>query len=123
VADGDATVARAETLATPATLATSAAEPAETLTISGSRPLATFGYLATPDWADDRAWIARMLRARAEAATLETLAEWVATAGGETVGRTVMLPALRPHRERRLAELELRRMCRQFGLEILEDEA
>jgi hypothetical protein len=50
------------------------------------------------------------------------LAAWVAAAGGETVGRTVMLPVLRPHRERRLAEIELRRMCRQAGLEILEDE-
>jgi hypothetical protein len=33
-----------------------------------------------------------------------------------------MIPALRPHRERRLAELELRRMCRQLGLEVLEEE-
>jgi hypothetical protein len=39
------------------------------------------------------------------------------------MGRTVMLPALRPHRDRRLAEVELRRMCEQAGLEVLEDEA
>jgi hypothetical protein len=57
-----------------------------------------------------------------EAAKLSILAAWVAAAGGETCGRTVMLPALRPPPERRLAELELRRLVRQLGLELVEDE-
>jgi hypothetical protein len=75
-----------------------------------------------PTWTDDQAWIAYIHHARDEAAKLEVLAAWVTAASGETCGRTVMLPALRPHWERRLAELELRRMIEQFGLEVLEDE-
>jgi hypothetical protein len=75
-----------------------------------------------PDWTDDRAWIREIRHATDEAAKLLVLAGWVAAAGGETMARTVMLPALRPRNERRLAELELRRMCEQAGLEILEDE-
>jgi hypothetical protein len=78
--------------------------------------------IESPDWTDDREWLADIPRAPDEAAKLEKLAAWVTAAGGEICGRTVMLPALRPHPERRLAELELRRMVRQFGLEILEDE-
>jgi hypothetical protein len=74
------------------------------------------------DWTGDRAWIAGIRHALDEATKLAVLAEWVAAAGGETCGRTVMLPALHPHTERRLAESELRRVCRQFGLEVLEDE-
>ena len=76
-----------------------------------------------PHWTDDRAWISDIVRAPDAAAKLAVLADWIARAGGETVDRTVMLPALRPRHERRLAEVELRRMCRQAGIEILEDEA
>jgi hypothetical protein len=75
-----------------------------------------------PSWTDDRAWLADIRHARDDAAKLAVLADWVAAAGGETCGRNVMLPALCPPRERRLAELELRRMCRQAGLEILENQ-
>jgi hypothetical protein len=76
----------------------------------------------TAPWTDDRAWIAGIRDAPDEGSKLAVLAVWVAAAGGETVGRTVMLPALRPSPERRLAELELRRMCRQLGLEVPEEE-
>jgi hypothetical protein len=75
-----------------------------------------------PDWTDDRLWIGSIVRARDETAKLAVLAEWVAAYGGETMGRTVMLPALPHHTKRRLAELELRRMCEQARLEVLEDE-
>ena len=78
--------------------------------------------LTKPHWTDDRTWIADVLRAPDEAAKLSVVAAWVTAYGGETCGRSVMIPALRPHRERRLAELELRRMCRQLGLEVLEEE-
>jgi hypothetical protein len=71
-------------------------------------------------WADDRAWIGDVGRACAPEAKLQVLAAWVAAAGGETCGRTVMLPALRPQRERRLTELELRRMLRQAGLDVVD---
>jgi hypothetical protein len=75
-----------------------------------------------PDWTDDRAWISAIRHAPDEATKQAALAKWVAAAGGEACGRTAVLPALRPHCERRLAELELRRMCRQLGLEVLEEE-
>jgi hypothetical protein len=76
-----------------------------------------------PDWTDDRAWILEIQRAPDLSTKLEVLAAWVAVVGGEIVDGMALLPALRPPRERRLAELELRRMVRQLGLEILEDEA
>jgi hypothetical protein len=75
-----------------------------------------------PQADDDRAWIGDILRARDAAAKLAILSEWITATGGETCGRTALLPALRPHNVRRLAEVELRRMCRRAGLEVLEDE-
>jgi hypothetical protein len=110
--------------ANPATSATSLLKPAEILDVSGSSPAATCCYPAAtePDWTDDRSWILDIRSAGDETAKLSVLAAWVAAAGGETTGRTVTLRALRPPRERRLAEVELRRMCEQVGLEILEDE-
>jgi hypothetical protein len=75
-----------------------------------------------PSWTDDRAWIREIRHAPDEASKLAILAAWVTAAGGETMGRTTLLPALRPHRDRRLAEVELRRICEQFGLAALEDE-
>jgi hypothetical protein len=76
-----------------------------------------------PDWTDDRAWILEIQRAPDLSTKLEVLAAWVAVVGGEIVDGMALLLVLRPHRERRLAELELRRMARQLGLEILEDGA
>jgi hypothetical protein len=72
-------------------------------------------------WTDDRSWLRSIAQASDAAAKLEALAAWATAAGGAITGRTVMLPALRPHHERCLAELELRRMGRSLGLEVLED--
>ena len=89
-----------------------------------SRPdLNSCRYCGEPvDWTDDRAWIGDIRDGPDEASKLAILAAWVAAAGGETCGRTALLPALRPPPDRRLAELELRRMVRQFGLEVVDDE-
>jgi hypothetical protein len=75
-----------------------------------------------PDWTDDRAWIGLIARAGPREAKLEALAAWAAAAGGEIVGGLARLPPPRQHRARRLAELELRRMCRSLGVAVLEDE-
>jgi hypothetical protein len=74
-----------------------------------------------PHWTDDRSWISDIRHAPDEAAKLAVLAAWVTAAGGETMGRTVMLPGFPPHRAP-LAAIELRRMCEQFGLDVLDDE-
>jgi hypothetical protein len=69
-----------------------------------------------PDWTDDRAWIGLIARAGPREAKLEALAAWAAAAGGGIVGGLARLPPPRHHRARRLAEQELRRMCRSLGV-------
>jgi hypothetical protein len=68
-------------------------------------------------WTDDRAWILEVTRAPTRDAQVAALSAWVAAAGGRLDGGVAELPPLRPRRERRLAELELRRLLRRFGVE------
>jgi hypothetical protein len=72
-------------------------------------------------WTDDRTWIAAIRHAPDASAKLGVLAEWAAAAGGGIVDGVARLPPLRHHRERRLAEVELRRVAWQLGLEVVED--
>ena len=67
-------------------------------------------------WTDDRAWVAEIVRATTTDEKLAVLFWWVLAAGGWIDGMTALLPPL-PHR---LAALELRRMLRQFQIEIRE---
>jgi hypothetical protein len=75
------------------------------------------GVVGVPaDWADDRAWIAEIVRhkdPRSDPA-LALLFWWVLAASGWIDGMTALLPQL-PHR---YATLELRRMLRRSGIEI-----
>jgi hypothetical protein len=79
--------------------------------------------LVGPAWTDDRAWVGRVVRAAPPEAKLATLAAWVGAAGGTVAGGVAILPPLRPRHARRLAELEVRRLARRFGLEAVEDPA
>jgi hypothetical protein len=73
--------------------------------------------LTSPDdWTDDRSWISDVVRAVTTDEKLATMFSWVLAAGGWTDGSIALLPHL-PHR---LATLELRRMLRQFRIDIRE---
>jgi hypothetical protein len=71
-------------------------------------------------WTDDRAWICEVGDAPDEAAKLAVLTTWVKSAGGRVADGTAYLAPLRPHQQRRLAELELRRMLLQHRLKVAE---
>jgi hypothetical protein len=66
-------------------------------------------------WTDDRAWIFATTHAADRPGAIALLAAWVAAAGGRLEGEMAWLPRLGPPARRRLAEVELRRMLRQFG--------
>jgi hypothetical protein len=72
------------------------------------------GLTARYSWADDRAWIADLVRAPDAQSKLAVLSGWVAAAGGRVEAGRALLPAL----PRRLAAVELRRMLRQYGITV-----
>jgi hypothetical protein len=87
----------------------------------GSADRAFPGLTTLPDrypWADDRAWILAVTHAAERPAKVALLVEWVAAAGGRLEGELAWLPPLGPPPRRRLAEVELRRMLCQFGVEV-----
>jgi hypothetical protein len=77
----------------------------------------------TRDWADDRAWTSRFVAAPTLEAKRAVLTRWAEAMGGMVVDGAVVLPPLQPHAVRRLAEVELRRLLRQVGVEVREDDA
>ena len=72
-------------------------------------------------WTDDRAWLLSLRQPPGCRARTDTLAAWVAAAGGQLADGTALLPPLRPHAERRLAEVELRRVLRDARVACVDD--